>query len=163
LFFLIILIQVAPFFTLSFAFSIIALILASILGINSLLIFITVVRNFYIKSLGMSTLRWFFGVIALIILASNIIALLGFLGVTQGFSSESGQSSCSDGPCRVFSGSSQAQFGDGALGLYVNWGPEAGWYVTIASVVVSIALCFSIATLRFPIPFDTDDSSGEAL
>ena len=155
--------QVVAFFRLSFAFSIIALIIASILGLNLLLIFFSVIRNYYIKSCGMSTLRYLLGALALAILVSNIIALLGFLGVTQGFSDDLTRNSCSDGPCRIFSGSSQAQFGDGTVSLYSNWGPEAGWYVTIASVVVSIALCISIATLRFPIPYDTDDSSGEAL
>jgi hypothetical protein len=154
--------QVVAFFRLSFAFSIIALIIASILGLNLLLIFFSVIRNYYIKSCGMSTLRYLLGALALAILVSNIIALLGFLGVTQGFSDDLNQNSCSDGPCRIFSGSSQAQFG-AEISLYSNWGPEAGWYVTIASIVVSIALCVSIATMRFPIPFDTDDSSGEAL
>jgi hypothetical protein len=109
----------------------------------------------------MSSLRWLFGALALGILASNIIALLGFLGVTQGFKDDN--TSCSDGPCRIFSGSATAQFGDGSVSQYTNWGPEAGWYVTIASIVLSVGLCISIATLRFPIPYDTDDSSGEAL
>ena len=156
-----ILAQVAPFFRLSFAFSIIALIVASVLGLNLLLIFFSVVRNYYIKSCGMSSLRLTFGALALGILASNIIALLGFLGVTQGFKDDI--ISCSDGPCRIFSGAATAQFGEGAVTQYTNWGPEGGWYVTIASIIVSVALCLSIATLRFPIPFDTDDSSGEAL
>jgi len=156
-------VQVQPFFLLSFAFSIIALIVASILGVNLLLIFFSVIRNYYIKSCGMSSLRWIFGVLALGILVSNIIALLGFLGVTQGFSDQLSGNSCLDGPCRIFSGSIQSQFGDGTVSQYTNWGPEGGWYVTIASIVVSVGLCISIATLRFPIPFDTDDSSGEAL
>jgi len=153
--------KVVPFFRLSFAFSIIALIVASVLGLNLLLIFFSVVRNYYIKSCGMSSLRLIFGALALGILASNIIALLGFLGVTQGFKDDI--ISCSDGPCRIFSGATTSQFGEGAVTQYTNWGPEGGWYVTIASIIVSVALCFSIATLRFPIPFDTDDSSGEAL
>ena len=108
----------------------------------------------------MSTLRWLLGVLALGILVSNIIALLGFLGVTQGFKDDN--TSCSDGPCRIFSGSSKAEFG-ATIAQYTNWGPDAGWYVTIASIVFAVALCISIATLRFPIPYDTDDSSGEAL
>jgi hypothetical protein len=111
----------------------------------------------------MSSLRWIFGILALGILVSNIIALLGFLGVTQGFSDELGGNYCLDGPCRIFSGSNTEQNGDGTLTKYVNWGPDAGWYVTIASIVISVALCIVIATLRFPIPYDTDDSSGEAL
>lgn len=158
-----ILAQVVQYFRLSFAFSIIALIVASVLGLNLLLIFFSVVRNYYIKSCGMSSLRWIFGALALGILASNIIALLGFLGVTQGFKDDLNTLSCSDGPCRIFSGAATSQFGEGSLSQYTNWGPEAGWYVTIASIIVSVALCISIATLRFPIPFDTDDSSGEAL
>jgi hypothetical protein len=67
------------------------------------------------------------------------------------------------GPCRIFSGAVTSQFGEGTVSQYTNWGPEAGWYVTIASLILSVALCVSLATLRFPIPFDTDDSSGEAL
>jgi hypothetical protein len=128
-----------------------------------LLIFFSVVRNYYIKSCGMSSLRWLFGALALGILASNIIALLGFLGVTQGFKDDVNALSCSDGPCRIFSGAVTSQFGEGTVSQYTNWGPEAGWYVTIASLILSVALCVSLATLRFPIPFDTDDSSGEAL
>ena len=154
--------QVASFFNLVLAFSIIALIIAGFLSFNLLLLFFSPCRNNYIKACGMSTLRWLLSGLVFGIWASNVISLLGFLGVTAAFSSDL-TSTCNDGPCRIYSGSATAQFGDGIVSYYANWGPEAGWYVTIASVVISTALFFAIATLRFPIPYDTDDSSGEAL
>jgi hypothetical protein len=154
--------QVVQFFRLALAFSVIALIIAIFLSFNLLLLFFSRPRNAYIKSCGMSTLRWLLGGLVFGIWASNVIALLGFLGVTTAFSSDL-TSTCTDGPCRIYSGSATNQYGDGTVSFYSNWGPEAGWYVTIASIIISTALFFAIATLRFPIPYDTDDSSGEAL
>jgi hypothetical protein len=158
-------------FKLMQAFVLIALILSGLIAIFILIAFADSVRNRLLFSVGMNVLRLVLLVVAILILVSLIIAFLGFLGITQAFSDDS--SNCVRGNCRRFADDNKESLGTSsvtvngvsqvlAITSQVNFGPNAGWYLTLACIPIAILLCCLVILNKFPIPVDSV-GSGEAL
>ena len=148
-------------FKLSQAFVLIALILSFALAVTLAVFLLDPIRNKAIFALGMTLTRAILLVAGLLLVASVLIAFLGFLGISAAFKTD--QNGCSEGPCRTFSGSVLSQYDSGAVVSATNWGPQAGWYIALASTPISLLVIFLIAVNRFPLPIDSEASSGEAL
>merc|ERR1712057_99620 len=126
------------------------------------------VRNEFIFSFGMSVTRVFVAVLALLAAIATAIAFLVFLGVTQAFEEE--LVTCTEGPCRAFIDTIRTE---GLKDISDNveydlirtqqWGPEAGWYLTLAAIPTSVLLLAVVVLNKFPLPIDSEASSGEAL
>merc|ERR1711881_734547 len=78
-------------------------------------------------------------------------------------------STCSIGPCQKFTSSVQTEAGnesvDGVnsrITLTTSWGPEAGWYLVLASIPISLFGLIVVVLNKFPIPVDSM-GTGEAL
>jgi len=153
------------------AFTLIALILSGLLMIFLLVCFADTVRNRLLFSCGMNVLRLVLLLISLIILVSLIIAFLGFLGVTNAFSEDT--PACTQGYCKHFSDSTKENLGSTVvvnngvtqtvqIVYQTNFGPDAGWFLTLAMIPVAIILCILVVLNKFPIPVDSV-GSGEAL
>ena len=44
-----------------------------------------------------------------------------------------------------------------------EWVPQAGWYVVLSSIPVALVLLVVVFINKFPLPIDSEASSGEAL
>jgi len=119
------------------------------------------IRNKAIFALGMTLTRAILLVSGLLLVASVTIAFLGFLGISASFKRD--QAGCNEGPCRAFSGAVTSQFDDGAVTSVTAWGPQAGWYIALAATPITLLITFLVAINRFPLPIDSEASSGEAL
>jgi len=148
-------------FKLSQAFVLIALILSFSLAVVLAVFLLDPIRNKAIFALGMTLTRAILLVVSLLLVASVTIAFLGFLGISSSFKKD--QSGCSEGPCRAFSGSVNSQFNSGITVSNTQWGPQAGWYIALASTPISLLVVVLVAINRFPLPIDSEASSGEAL
>jgi ABC-type sugar transport system permease subunit len=148
-------------FKLSQAFVLIALILSFIVAVILAVFLLDPIRNKAIFALGMTLTRAILLVAGLLLVASVTIAFLGFLGISASFKKD--QSGCSEGPCRSFAGTVNSQFDSGAVVSNTQWGPQAGWYIALASTPISLLVVFLVAINRFPLPIDSEASSGEAL
>jgi hypothetical protein len=149
------------------AFVLIALIVAGILSIFLIICFACAIRNQLLFLLGMNVLRIALLAIAVLILVSLIIAFLGFLGITNAFSDDN--PSCQFGYCRRFQDSTKENLGTmtvsgqtGAVFVQRNYGPNAGWYLTLGCIPVAIILTIIVVINKFPIPVDSV-TIGEAL
>ena len=148
-------------FKLSQAFVLIALILSFALAVILAVFLLDPIRNKAIFALGMTLTRAILLVAGLLLVASVTIAFLGFLGISASFKKD--QSGCSEGPCRTFSGTVNSQFNAGSVTSNTQWGPQAGWYIALASTPISLLVIFLVAINRLPLPIDSEASSGEAL
>jgi len=151
-------------FKLSQAFVLIALILSFNIAALLVVFLMDPIRNKVIFALGMSVTRFILIVASLLVVASTAISFLGFLGITAGFKKD--YDSCTEGPCRAFSSSTTSQFDASSTTptTSVNeWGPDAGWYIALSSVPISILLLAVVVINKFPLPIDSEASSGEAL
>jgi hypothetical protein len=153
------------------AFTLIALILSGLLMIFLLVCFADAVRNRLLFSCGMNVLRLVLLLISVIILISLVIAFLGFLGITNAFSEDN--PACTAGYCKHFSDSTKENLGSTVIVnngvtqtvqvIYqTNFGPGAGWFLTLAMIPIAIILCILVVLNKFPIPVDSV-GSGEAL
>jgi hypothetical protein len=141
------------------AFVLIGLILSFIVATLLLVFVFDPIRNKVIFSFGMTLTRFILLILVLLTLASVIIAFLGFVGLTNAFKADN--QDCNDGPCRVFSSSVTSQFG--TTSRLEEWGPQAGWYVVLSSIPVALILLVVVFVNKFPLPIDSEASSGEAL
>jgi len=148
-------------FKLSQAFVLIALILSFFLVVILAVFLLDPIRNKAIFALGMTLTRAIMLVVGLLVVASVTIAFLGFLGISASFKRD--QVGCNEGPCRAFAGSINSQFDNGSVTSNTAWGPQAGWYIALASTPISLIVVALIAINRFPLPIDSEASSGEAL
>merc|ERR1711981_423867 len=155
-------------FKTSQAFVIIALVIAFVLSVLLSLFFFDRIRNKFIFSFGMSVTRVFVAVLALLAAISTTIAFLVFLGVTQAFEEE--LTTCTEGPCRAFIDTIRTEglkdTNDNVeydLIRTQQWGPECGWYLTLAAIPTSVLLLAVVVLNKFPLPIDSEASSGEAL
>jgi len=155
-------------FKTSQAFVIIALVIAFVLSVLLSLFFFDRIRNKFIFSFGMSVTRVFVAVLALLAAISTAIAFLVFLGVTQAFEEE--LVTCTEGPCRAFIDTIRTEgLKDTSDNVEYDlirtqqWGPEAGWYLTLAAIPTSVLLLAVVVLNKFPLPIDSEASSGEAL
>merc|ERR1712167_296312 len=97
-----------------------------------------------------------FTLIPLLVVA-EAIAFLGFLGITDAFDDDN--STCTIGPCQKFTSSVQTESGNetvdsvnSRITLTTSWGPEAGWYLVLASIPVSLFGLIVVVLNKFPIP-----------
>jgi hypothetical protein len=141
------------------AFVLIGLILTFFVAVILLIFVFDPIRNKVIFSFGMSLTRFILLALVLLALASVIIAFLGFVGLTNAFKAD--QPECNDGPCRSFSSSVTSPYG--ATSKLEEWGPQAGWYVVLSSIPVALVLLVVVFINKFPLPIDSEASSGEAL
>jgi len=148
-------------FKLAQAFVLIALIFSFFLAVVLAVFLLDPIRNKAIFALGMTLTRAIILVVGLLLVASVLIAFLGFLGISAAFKAD--QTGCTEGPCRAFAGSVNSQFDNGAVTSNTAWGPQAGWYIALASTPISLLVVALIAINRFPLPIDSEASSGEAL
>jgi hypothetical protein len=153
------------------AFVLIALLSAFILLTLLFTFFFDRIRNKLIFAIGMTLTRVVAVAFAAIILLSIIIAFLVYLGVVKAFKDDS--QNCVDGPCRKFVDTSSTVVsgtytlnGVATAGTFtetLNWGPIEGWYITLATTVPGIILLLVVVVNKFPLPIDSEASSGEAL
>jgi hypothetical protein len=149
------------FFKLSQAFVLIALVLSFFLAVVLAMFLLDPIRNKAIFALGMTLTRAILLVACLLLVASVSISFLGFLGISAAFKKD--QSGCNEGPCRTFSGVVNSQYDSGSVTSNTAWGPQAGWYIALASTPISLIVIAIVAANRFPLPIDSEASSGEAL
>jgi hypothetical protein len=150
------------------AFVIISLVLSFVISLLLTLFLFGQLRNKFIFTFGMTFTRVFVVVMVLLLVISLTIAFLVFLGITEAFENE--VQSCTEGPCRKFVDSVKT---DGlsdvdnsvtyTLIRTQSWGPSAGWYVNLAAVPISVFLLIFVVINMFPLPIDSETSSGEAL
>merc|ERR1711916_233956 len=145
-----------------------AFVIIFVLSVLLSLFFFDRIRNKFIFSFGMSVTRVFVAVLALLAAISTAIAFLVFLGVTQAFEEE--LVTCTEGPCRAFIDTIRTEgLKDTASGVEYDlirtqqWGPEAGWYLTLAAIPTSVLLLAVVVLNKFPLLIDSEASSGEAL
>jgi len=141
------------------AFVVIALLLAFITSTILVVFLFDPIRNKVIFALGMTVTRVVLVLFVVLALISVVIAFLGFLGITEAFKED--QDSCSEGPCRKFIDEVQSEVG---TSVQLNeWGAGAGWYITLASIPLTLLLLVVVVINKFPLPIDSEASSGEAL
>jgi len=146
-------------FKLAEAFTTIALILAFITFVALVVFMFDPIRNKVIFALGMTVTRVLLIVLVLLTLLSVVIAFLGFLGITEAFKED--QDVCNEGPCRKFVDSVRSEF---STEVSLNeWGAGPAWYITLASIPVTLLLLIVVVVNKFPLPIDSEASSGEAL
>lgn len=142
------------------AFTLIALLLGFITMTLVFIFFFERVRNKIIFAIGMTATRLVVVVFSSLILISIIIAFLNFLGITSSFKSDN--DNCYEGPCRKFVDSVTSDFNNG-MKFENSWGPSAGWYIMIGALPVAFFLVLVLVINKFPLPIDSEASSGEAL
>jgi len=153
------------------AFVLIALIAGFILLVLLFTFFFDRIRNKLIFAIGMTLTRVIAVLFCAIILISVIIAFLVYIGVVKAFKDDT--QNCVDGPCRKFVDSSStdrqgtATIGTttqtGTITESLNWGPIDGWYITLSTTLPAIILMLVVVVNKFPLPIDSEASSGEAL
>jgi hypothetical protein len=154
-------------FRLSQAFTLLALLLAGILALLHILYFFDAVRNKILFWVGLTTLRVILIVLIILVVVCEAIAFLGFLGIQEAF--ESDNADCTIGPCKKFSDSVSTEIGtrtiNSASSLVTqtsSWGPDAGWFVVLASIPITLLVLIVVVLNKFPIPVDSM-ATGEAL
>jgi len=153
------------------AFVLIALIGGFILLTLLFTFFFDRIRNKLIFAIGMTLTRVIAVLFAAIILLSVIIAFLVYIGVVKAFKDDS--QNCVDGPCRSFvdntstdyvgTATVNGQTTSGTITASLNWGPIDGWYITLSTTLPAIILVLVVVVNKFPLPIDSEASSGEAL
>jgi len=153
------------------AFVLIALIAGFILLVLLFTFFFDRIRNKLIFAVGMTLTRVVAVLFAALITISVIIAFLVYIGIVRAFKDDA--PSCVDGPCRKFVGDSSSTLSGtvivggatqtGNIDQNISWGPIEGWYITLATTVPAVILVLIIVVNKFPLPIDSEASSGEAL
>jgi hypothetical protein len=154
------------------AFVLMALIAAFILLTLLFTFFFDRIRNKLIFAVGMTLTRVVAVAFCALITISVIIAFLVYIGVVKAFKDDS-NGTCVDGPCRKFVDSTSFDTTgtntvngvstSGTISQNLTWGPIEGWYITLGTTVPAIILVLIIVVNKFPLPIDSEASSGEAL
>jgi len=149
------------------ATTLIALILAGLLSVVLFLNFFDGFRDKLIFSVGATVLRNTIVFLGLLMLAAIVVAFLALMGVSQAFSSDS--PSCTSGPCQKFTDTESTNLGtttisgvSNYLSRDISWGPDAGWYLVLACIPLSLLFVIIVALNKYPIPIDSI-GTGEAL
>jgi hypothetical protein len=153
--------SVTTIFRVCTAFVLVTLILSLSMSVIQLVFLNLYIRNKILYLVGMSNFRIALIAASVLTIFSTVIAFLALLGISAAFKMD--QPSCSEGPCRDFSSSVTSIFDDGPVKSVTKWGPDAGWYITLCSIPLSLVLLFFVAYNRFPLPVISEASSGEAL
>jgi len=153
-------------FRLVMAFTYLALIAVFMLLAFLVVFFADRLRNKIIFAIGMSVTRFVILGFAVVAVISFVVAFLGFLGIREAFQSE--LTTCNDGPCQDFVKRTESEFknqpSEGTDTSNIRqWGPTTGWYLTAANMPLSLVLLIVVALNKFPMPIDSDATSGEAL
>jgi hypothetical protein len=160
--------NVESVFDVSQAFVLLGLLTVGVLTLLHILYFFDGVRNKVLFWIGLTPLRIVLILLVILVLISESIAFLGFLGITQAFDDDN--TDCTIGPCQKFSDSVSTELGtqtvDSTSGVLVTetaqWGPAAGWYVVLSTVPITLTVLIVVVLNKFPIPVDSM-STGEAL
>lgn len=154
------------------AFVLMALIAGFILLTLLFTFFFDRIRNKLIFAVGMTLTRVVAVAFCALIVISVIIAFLVYIGVVKAFKDDS-NGACVDGPCRKFvdstsfdtvgSASVNGQTASGTITQNLTWGPIEGWYITLGTTVPALILMLIVVVNKFPLPIDSEASSGEAL
>merc|ERR1712167_458800 len=143
--------NVEDVFQLAQAFTLIPLLLVGILLLIHILYFFDAVRNKVLFWVGLTSLRVILVVTLVLIVVAEAI------------------STCTIGPCQKFTSSVQTEAGNESvesvnsrITLTTSWGPEAGWYLVLASIPISLFGLIVVVLNKFPIPVDSM-GTGEAL
>ncbi len=154
--------SVTAIFRVSTAFVLIALILSLAVSVVQLIFLNEYVRNKILSLAGVYNFRIALIAASMLIVISTVIALLAMLGISIAFKTD--QPVCTEGPCRDFSSSVTSLYDDGPVRSVTKWGPDAGWYITLVAIPVSVILLYLVIRNRFPLPTVFDGgSTGEAL
>jgi len=147
---------------LSQAFILIALIVSALLSIVLFMNFFARFRDKLIFSIGATLLRNIIVVSGLLIVISVVIAFLAWTGITQAFSSDI--PNCVSGPCLKFVDAETSVTVTNGITITrdIAWGPQAGWYLALACIPVSIVFTIIVTLNKYPIPIDSI-GTGEAL
>ena len=146
-------------FSLVEAFTVIALILSFITFVVLVVFLFDPIRNKVIFAFGMTVTRLLLVILVLLTLVSVVIAFLGFLGITEAFKED--QDVCNEGPCRTFIDSVRSEY---TSEVQLNeWGAGPSWYIVLAAIPVVLLLLIVVVINKFPLPIDSEASSGEAL
>jgi magnesium-transporting ATPase (P-type) len=146
-------------FKLAEAFTVIALILSFVTFVVLVVFLFDPIRNKVIFALGMTVTRLLLIFLVLLTLLSVVIAFLGFLGITEAFKQD--QDVCNEGPCRKFIDSVRSEY---TTEVSLNeWGAGPAWYIVLAAIPVTLLLLIVVVVNKFPLPIDSEASSGEAL
>ena len=147
---------------LSQAFTLIALIVSALLSIVLFMNFFARFRDKLIFSIGATLLRNIIVVSGILIVISVVIAFLAWTGITQAFASDI--PNCVSGPCLKFvdSETSVTVTNGVIITRDIAWGPQAGWYLALACIPVSIVFTIIVTLNKYPIPIDSI-GTGEAL
>jgi len=150
------------------ALVVVGLILAILLVFVLVLFMFARIRNKFIFVCGMTPTRWiviFHGIVLLLLL---VVGFLVFLGITDAFEHE--LTTCTEGPCRKFMDSittpEPQEVIDGVLSditTRFQWGPDAGWWLLLVSIPIALLMVIIIVITKYPLPIDSEQSSGEAL
>merc|ERR1712100_613192 len=117
-------------------------------------------RNKFMFLAGLSMTRAVIRLCALFAVIAAITAFLSFLAITNAFKTD--LPSCTSGPCNKFMDSVHS--GPDANGITTNeeWGPATAWSMLFASIPVSVLNFIVIVSTKFPLPVDSEATSGEA-
>jgi len=159
--------DVHEIFKLVQAFVLVGLLLSIIIGVFLTLAFFDGVRNKLMFHFGANVLRLSVIIVGIVMLLSLVIAFLTFLGLTAAFDNDN--PNCSLGPCQKFIDEEQSNVGtittnsiEYTLTEDQKWGPDAGWFLTLANIPLALLFIIVVALNRFPVPVDSM-GSGEAL
>ena len=130
------------------AFVLIALLTAGLLFVAHTLYFFDGFRNKILFFVGITALRTLLIIALLVVIASEVIAFLAFLGLSDKIASDN--ANCLSGPCQKFSDTVTTQLGQQNIAIgteasvavtlqYITrWGPTAGWYLVLATIPLSV-------------------------
>jgi len=144
------------------AFVLIALVFSLVVATALALFLFDSVRNKILFAIGTKVARIVIALGALVVLISTIIAFLAFLGFTNSLNLD--VANCVEGPCKFFAHSTTTT-PDPTTGVSQTetWGPAAGWWIDLATIPVALLLLVVVIVNKFPLPIDSEASSGEAL
>jgi len=112
-------------------------------------------------------------IFAILAFIASLIAFLSFLGIQDAFDEDIDV--CDEGPCKRLvdhiETSSKIPTPENADTTETevtqfhtrDWRPVAGWYLTLATIPLALVLIVVILINQFPMPLNSDSSSGEAL
>jgi hypothetical protein len=153
--------SVTAIFRVCTAFVLIALIFSLSISVIQLVFLNSYIRNKILYLVGMTIFRLGLIAVSVLTIFSTVIAFLALLGISAAFKED--QPFCTEGPCRGFASTVTSTFDDDAVKSVTKWGPDAGWYITLCSVPLSLVLLYFVVFNRFPLPVISEASSGEAL
>ena len=144
------------------AFVLIALLVAGLLFVAHTLYFFDAFRNKILFFVGITALRTLLIIALLVVIASEVIAFLAFLGLSDKIASDN--ANCLSGPCQKFSDTVTTQLGQQNIAIgteasvavtlqYITrWGPTAGWFLVLATIPLTVLATIIVVINRSHTP-----------